>query len=806
MSLRAVSIGLGLGLLISAFTLFNDAVMKGSWFVGNHLPIVVFGTIVALLLVLNPLLRLVARTSLGSGEVAVIAAISLAACGWPSFGFYRGFVPNVASPDRWSQIEPAWRATGVMTYVPGVTAELAHGHLRDPNAIVDRLISEGEAGGDSIAAQVWRSAQEPEQRTILNRAGDAAESDALVRVLNRVIREASLEAPPSTTLELSAEETRLLKRRAAGTASAEEREALNRRLLVAGFDGAILPAPEGRGALIAGSAAAREASEVLMQGVDPARGPTWKQIDWSVWRPTLVLWVGLGMALSVASLCLALIVHPQWSKRELLIYPLAQFVTELGQHRKNRWLPDIAFNNLFWLGLALAGGLHLINGLGTWFPALEAMKISTRLDFLPLRVLFPTAASVHNSSEVFFPRLYLSVIGFAFFLNANISFSVGIAYFVYMAFATVLISRGVPVQIDYLGTSPVNLMRFGAYAAMTLLIVYFGRHFYARVGLRALGLGRPDPDTPAYAVWAGRLLVLSIVAAAVLLRSAGLDWVLGGIFVMLVLAMFLVLSRIVAETGLFFVQPWWMPVAVLTAVFGIDAIGPTSYILLALACTIIVGDPRTALMPYLNTGLQIVERSPASTSVRLAGALLAMVVVGGVVAGLATMLIMHDYSMLIVDDWSLRKLPSLPFNELSQNLTEMRARGTLATSTANDGLTSLSQVRLSGDLLAWIGAGAALLLICTVARLQLPWWPIHPVLFLIWGTMPSARLGASFLIGWAIKLAVVRWGGGRAYKTILPLMVGLIAGELLAALLWSGVGIVGYLVTGQPPANYRVHP
>src|SRR5690606_14523290 len=107
---------------------------------------------------------------------------------------------------------------------------------------------------------------------------------------------------------------------------------------------------------------------------------------------------------------------------------------------------------------------------------------------------------------------------------------------------------------------------------------------------------------------------------------------------------------------------------------------------------------------------------------------------------------------------------------------------------------------------AWLLMGLALVIGCAAARLRLPWWPLHPVAFLLWGTYPITQFAFSFLLGWLIKAAVVRTSGAKGYHTIKPLMVGIIAGELFAGLLWIGVGAAHYFRTGQPPSAYGIFP
>ncbi len=796
MSLRAVAIGLALGLFVSVCTLFNDGVIQGSWFIGNHLPVSVFGVVVALLLAVNPLLgRLGARAPLRAAEVAVIAAIGLAACGWPSFSFFWGFVPNIATPEHWIKSNPAWQATGVMSYVPGADAAMGHGHVQDWPGLTAALADAGD--DDSVVAQVWRQLQ-PHERELIAAIDDRTPwdghiADALLAGLNRIIVEGDLQSPWDADVE---------------ALQLHDRPWRNRHLLTEAFAGKLLPAPRGQGVLLGASEDAERARTMILQGADAADDPARGPIPWRAWWPALRVWGGLGLALGLAALCLALIVHPQWSRRELLIYPLAQFVSELGRRLPDRTLPQIATNRLFWVGFAVAVTIHGLNGLARWFPDTAFVSIPLTLNFGRLSQLFPNAQRVPGIEELFWPYLYLSVIGFAFLLNTTVSFSVGIAFSVYVAVSAAMLARGMPVELDYLGPTSHSLLRFGAYLGMACIIMYVGRRYYAQLAMRAVGAGAIHADrTPTYAVWAVRGLVVCIMLAVATLRSAGLDWVLSSLFVLLVLLMFLVMTRIVAETGLFFVQSWWMPVAVLTGVFGVETIGPTSYIVLAMASIMIVGDPRTTLMPYLANGLQIVERADGAAARRgIAWPLLTMLLLGFVASGLVTLTLLHDRSIHVLDGWSSQTLPSLPFDELARHLAHMRSRLTLADATAHDGLRSLRGLSLSPQVCGWIGAGVGLITLCSIARLRLAWWPIHPVLFLIWGTMPSSRLAVSFLLGWFIKWAVLQTGGTRGYRAVLPLMLGVIAGELIAALGWTIIGGAYYFGTGIRPPSYRVYP
>ncbi|NJL32158.1 MAG: hypothetical protein HC898_11345, partial [Phycisphaerales bacterium] len=46
----------------------------------------------------------------------------------------------------------------------------------------------------------------------------------------------------------------------------------------------------------------------------------------------------------------------------------------------------------------------------------------------------------------------------------------------------------------------------------------------------------------------------------------------------------------------------------------------------------------------------------------------------------------------------------------------------------------------SSESLFWAGLGLSLVIATALARLRLPWWPIHPVMFIFWGTYPANTL------------------------------------------------------------------
>ena len=53
------------------------------------------------------------------------------------------------------------------------------------------------------------------------------------------------------------------------------------------------------------------------------------QVPWRAWGMTLTYWISIIALLSIASVCLGLIVHRQWAQHERLRYPIAEFASSL---------------------------------------------------------------------------------------------------------------------------------------------------------------------------------------------------------------------------------------------------------------------------------------------------------------------------------------------------------------------------------------------------------------------------------------------------------------------------------------------
>ena len=62
--------------------------------------------------------------------------------------------------------------------------------------------------------------------------------------------------------------------------------------------------------------------------------------------------------------------------------------------------------------------------------------------------------------------------------------------------------------------------------------------------------------------------------------------------------------------------------------------------------------------------------------------------------------------------------------------------------------------------------------------------------FALAGTWSMDRLWVCVLIGWSLKVAVLRYGGVKAYRPAIPFFIGLILGDFIVGALWNLYGII----------------
>lgn len=520
------------------------------------------------------------------------------------------------------------------------------------------------------------------------------------------------------------------------------------------------------------------------------------------WPCLLTYWLPLLAAVSACLMSLSLLVHRQWAHHEQLGYPLAQVAgsfTDCGGGR----IPRVFRSRLFWLGAGLVLLFYGVELLSRWVPG-RVPGMSEVLPALPgwrlpLEQRFPILAKTPHWWALTSQKLYFMVFGLAYFCNVEVGLTVGLScVLMAVAGAGFYAATGAP-----LAPNDLRLFRAGAYVAYAMILLFTGRTYFLRVFRDALRLRRSaergDP-----AVSAARLFLAGFAAVVLVFVWMGQDWLISVCYALTLVVLFLVFSRIVCETGIPFLQAGWMPAHLLVGVLGPAAVGPGALVFFSWVSSVLCQDPRECLMPFVATSLRVADgRLRLNRLLAVMGAALAVALVAAFLSTTWTYYnfgAMRDYHASIT-------VPKSHFDATAALISDLAGSGEKEVSEAARGLAKLRLVAPDGHHVRYLATGAALVALFSALRFRFARFPLHPVLFLVAGTFAAESVWYSFLLGWAVKTLVVKFGGNRVYQAAKPLFVGIVAGELCAGGVTILVDLAYLWITGHaPPVSLQLLP
>jgi len=523
-------------------------------------------------------------------------------------------------------------------------------------------------------------------------------------------------------------------------------------------------------------------------------------VPWSAWARTLAFWTPLALSITIAVIALSLVLHYQWARHEHLPYPIAAFAHSLlamdGEGE------SLFRSRMFRIAALTVFGIHMINYLNAWFPG-HLVPIRLRLDFMALTQLLPTIARGGPSRLLFRPGVMFSVIGIAYFFSTEVSFSLAVGPVIVCYVLGVLAGYGITMQggINYLYESSNAFIYLGGYFGLFLAMLYTGRRFYLTVFKRSLGIATAD-EAPDSVVWAMRIFLLGTVLFVVQLMFAGLDWLLAVSYAGIAIMVFVVVTRALAETGGFYVGTWIMPAAVILAFLGARALGPETIVIMAMVGVVVMIGPGWAPMPFAVQAVALADMSGIDLGRTLKWLMIAMVL-GVAVALPATIYWQYNDGARAASGWA-HYTARLPFDVALTLQRRLQAQGTLEEAMEMRGIERLGAASPNAEVVAAFAITAVLAIVVSLCRLRFPWWPLHPIVFYFLHSHQIQRLAFSFFLAWLIRAGINKYGGIKVYRALKPAMVGLIAGEVTAAVVPVAVGVVYKLATGQPSVSFSV--
>jgi len=485
--------------------------------------------------------------------------------------------------------------------------------------------------------------------------------------------------------------------------------------------------------------------------------PAGATVPWHAWLPMLAAWLPFLLCLYVVMICLAVLLRKQWVENEHLIYPANYLPLALaGAHTQGR--PAILGQSFFWLGFGIACVVNIFAVLHNWFPTVPYWR--------PF-VFIPAPFLIHDGRLIIYVNI--AMLGFLYLASSDVTFSLFFFNLLQQATVAILMTFGVTGPATLLGSaiprSPIFFyLNGGAFLALVASGLWIGRGHLQAIWTRVKGERGPLDDTAEIlpyrvAFW---VAVAGLAAMVVWLTASGVPLLVIFILLILSLANYIGVTRIVAETGLTKALAPAPATAMTAALLGWGPIGAKGIVALSLA-DVWASDTRTFVMCQVSHTLQMadfIKRNKAR--------LLWAFGIGILVAMAAAIWIMitcaYGNGGLTMEPWQFQDAP------LGMNKA-------LA-----DWIVREPGPSVSGMALAALGAGIYVIL--TIMRFRFLGWPLHPIGFAVSGLNDMDWLWFTCFLAWLVKSLVLRYGGLKTYQALRPVFLGLIAGSYTFAAIW----------------------
>lgn len=504
-------------------------------------------------------------------------------------------------------------------------------------------------------------------------------------------------------------------------------------------------------------------------------------LPWAAWVPPLLAWGAFMLSVWLMMVGMAMIVLPQWRRNERLAFPLLTVYQSLIEPPGGKGIFAPLFRKRsFWIAAGAVLVLHLLAGFKVYNPdGIPAIPLNWNLSRFfteePLR---------HLPGHIKGNRIFFIFLGVAFFMPNRIGFSLWfftIAYGIYQVVGNAYFP-------PYYGRAVME-HRMGATISMTLFVLWLGRAQWAHVFRCLLRPATTEADRRDRR--SGAMFLLGCVGMFVWMVWIGVQvhWALFYVFFGFMIT--LIVTRIVAETGVPFIRLDCGYQISLLRLFPISWIGPVSlYFSYAMAMLFPTGS-RVSAGTLAIHAIGLDERAPPKRQWRYAVVLVGLLLIGFAICG--GVHVFNSYHHRATLDGEQQPISPWGTNRLEgghQALLEWKS-GRLST-------PPYSQV-------GHLTFGAALAAVLQWLCLMTPRWPLHPMGLIMVHTFYANHMWVSVFLGWLIKVLLLRYGGPRVYRSAQPAFLGLIMGEVFAAVFW-GVEPAVRVLLGLPYIAIPIQP
>jgi hypothetical protein len=522
-------------------------------------------------------------------------------------------------------------------------------------------------------------------------------------------------------------------------------------------------------------------------------------IPWAAWVAPVLAWGLLAGLVFFAFLCMASLLRRPWMEHERLSFPLAQLPLEMVREESGSFLRQ----PLMWLGFALPAVVYTLNGLHTWYPAMPYLE----QPFVLNQILVDPPWNAVSWTPVY---VSFAAIGLLYLVPGPLLFSLWFFFLLTRAQELVAAAYGYqPAGMPFFPPKRfIGYQTMGAYTVLAGYLLYTAwPHLRAalRTALRptrksargaerqrsALGARRSvgkdlslsEPSAERRAPSAGGAaqteellservafggLLFSLLGMALWCSLAGLSfgWALAQ-WVIYLFVVTLVLARSTAEGGLIATEVSFRPTDFYAMAGSIHGLGLTQMTGMAFMDAAWFRDQRGLVLAGLLEAVRV-GRGTGLRRRALLGTLAGALCLSTLCGVFFQLWLPYRRGALQFYDYLFQGNPIWGFQYYTGQWNNPESPG--------------------GEGILFFGVGVAVTLALAFLRALLPWWPLHPLGYALCGSWTMILLWFPCLVTWALKGALLRYGGMRAFVRFRPLFLGMILGEFCMAILWTAIG------------------
>ena len=485
--------------------------------------------------------------------------------------------------------------------------------------------------------------------------------------------------------------------------------------------------------------------------------PKGMPIPWDAWQKPLIAWTGFILVFYWVILCLGVLLRGQWVENERLVFPLTRLPLAMIEDAdaEESLLSRLFKNRLMWLGFAIPLLIHSWNSLNFYHDAFQKIVLNGSIVLLQGQVSMPV-------------RLNLPVLGLAYLMPLNVAFSIWFFFLANMVEKLIFarlglqISGGGDIWTSGGATPALAHQQAGGLFILALFVLWTARgHFRHLWRLAARGEKYPGE------ILSPRLAIGGLLAGILLmiawLSLTGLSLYVTVLLVLGALIVFIALSRIVCEAGLPGCQTPMVPQAFITRGFGPEILGLKDMTGLGFS-TVWIGETAANMMNGVIHSLKLASTDDRPSR-RLPWAIFLAILVGLAGSIWFTMDMAYAYGGINLNSWYFGGAPQWPFRYMAS-------------------VYNLPEASIGTRSIFTVGGGAVMALLLFL-RQRFVWWPLHPLGFPIASTYTIVYYGwLSIFLAWLFKAVILRYGGVRLYRTMVPFFLGLTLGEFFTAAMW----------------------